>query len=144
MSEVICLASQDSKWWCGCFYLSTTHPLVIYNLDSPTILSSLVCSLFRALKFRKNIGQSVRGSISPQVPGHFITSFLYLASSLGFLLALDMKKLMVMLSSQVSVMDWAGGGGHKGDTTTSWRSPDSEHQQRSPPLYIDKIIWVVK
>ena len=35
-----------------------------------------------------------------------ITSFLYLASSLGFLLAFDMKKLMVMLSSQVSVMDW--------------------------------------
>ena len=28
----------------------------------------------------------------------------------------------------------------RGDTTTSWRSPDSEHQQRSPPLYIDKII----
>ena len=72
-----------------------------------------------------------------------ITSFLYLASSLGFLLAFDMKKLMVMLSSQVSVMDWWRTGETQ-HTTTSWRSPDSEHQQDSPPLYIDKIISVYK
>ena len=79
-------------------------------------------------------------AVSPQFSGHY----LYLLFISGLLLGVPPRigheeahgdvVLSGVSHGLVEVVE------DRGDTTTSWRSPDSEHQQDSPPLYIDKII----
>ena len=81
-------------------------------------------------------------AVSPQFSGHY----LYLLFISGLLLGVPPRIGHEEAHGDVVLSGVSHGlvEDRVGDTTTSWRSPDSEHQQRSPPLYIDKIISVYK
>ena len=61
----------------GCFYLSTTHPLVIFNLDSPIlyILSCLVCTLCSKVQKKHQPVSQSQSSLNSLIIFHSMNIF---------------------------------------------------------------------